>query len=229
MVTSRQNHSDTHRASPEVRPCLLKTYGIHKTIERTLIESTLHHFRSPAQGDFVWAENTQIWISGYGSIDLHLKNGGNTHKITLHDFALQISLTVFPITATIRNLVENRNDPTTLRRPDGTIIQSAAEIHGQWVLEPSPAPQKSTATIWHKRLGHPGPAAIEHLVQQTEGVRIKGITTVHCNACGEAKAGRQIRRTPRINDEAPGERLAIDFHSYEPDSIAQEKGQTLMS
>ena len=73
-------------------------------------------------------------------------------------------------------------DPTTLRGPDDTIIGNLTEIHGQWVLEyeslshashharkitsrTKRAPQKASAMLWHKRLGHPGPAAIEHLVQ----------------------------------------------------------------
>ncbi|HEY9845600.1 MAG TPA: GAG-pre-integrase domain-containing protein, partial [Candidatus Caenarcaniphilales bacterium] len=137
-------------------------------------------------------------------------------------------------------------DPTTLRRADGTIISNISEIHGQWVLEYHPptessyhthkinsrtrrAPQKASALLWHKRLGHPGPAAVEHLVQQAEGVRIKGITTVQCNSCGKAKSRRQISRAPRINDEGPGERLAIDFHSYEEQSFSKEKSQMLIT
>lgn len=82
--------------------------------------------------------------------------------------------------------------------------------------------------VWHKRLGHPGPAAIEHLVHHSQGVRIKGITTVECDACGRSKSRRQIRRAPRINDEGPGERIALDFHSYEEGSSTKEKSQLLI-
>ena len=140
---------------------------------------------------------------------------------------------------------ETKEDPTTLRRQDGTIIGNLNETHGQWVIEynTSPettyhthtnnsrtkrSPQKATALLWHKRLGHPGPAAIEHLVQQAEGVRVKGVTTVQCDSCGRAKLRRQISRAPRTNDEGPGERLAIDFHSYET-SISKEKSQMLIA
>ncbi|KAI1672189.1 hypothetical protein L13192_03048 [Pyrenophora tritici-repentis] len=91
------------------------------------------------------------------------------------------------------------------------------------------SPQKATAILWHKRLGHPRPSAIEHLVQQSEGVRIKGITTVECDACGRSKSKRQIRRTPRLNDEGPGERVAIDFHKYEDGSFTKEKSQMLIT
>jgi hypothetical protein len=132
-----------------------------------------------------------------------------------------------------------------LRKQDGTIIGNLNEIHGQWVIEYNPlneasyhthttnsrtkrSPQKASAILWHKRLGHPGPSAIEHLVQQAEGVRVKGVTTVECNSCGRAKSRRQISRAPRINDEGPGERLALDFHSYEEQSLNKEKSQLLI-
>ncbi|KAH5706327.1 RNA-directed DNA polymerase [Parastagonospora nodorum] len=119
-----------------------------------------------------------------------------------------------------------------------------SEHYGQWIIEqpatpPSAfhvrmnrakrSPQRATAILWHKRLGHPGPSAIEHLVQQSEGVRIKGITTVECDACGRSKSKRQIRRTPRTNDEGPGERIAIDFHEYEKGSFTKEKSQMLVT
>lgn len=122
-------------------------------------------------------------------------------------------------------------------------------MYGQWVLEYQPIesvdrvalhahshttrtrrrPQQAPALLWHKRLGHPGPAAIEHLVQQAEGVRVKGITTVQCDACGRAKIRRQIRRAPRISDHGPAERLSIDFHSYENQSYNKEKCQLLIT
>ena len=60
-------------------------------------------------------------------------------------------------------------------------------------------------------------------------MRIKGPTTVECNACGRAKTKRQIRRTPRLNVQGPGERLAIDFHSYEEGSSSKEKSQMLLT
>jgi hypothetical protein len=141
---------------------------------------------------------------------------------------------------------DNKSEPTSLKTSDNTTITHLTEEHGQWILErprtsdstfatraissyTKRSPQKADAMRWHKRMGHPGPAAIEHLVQQSEGVRIKGITTVQCDACGRAKTKRQIRRTPRVNDQGPGERLAIDFHSYEEGSSTKEKSQMLVT
>ncbi|KAI0568257.1 polyprotein, partial [Pyrenophora tritici-repentis] len=50
-----------------------------------------------------------------------------------------------------------------------------------------------------------------------------------CDSCGRAKSKRQIRRLPRTNDEGPGERLAIDFHTYEVQAITKEKSQMLIT
>ncbi|KAN0081084.1 hypothetical protein V8E54_004288 [Elaphomyces granulatus] len=46
-------------------------------------------------------------------------------------------------------------------------------------------------------LRHPGPQALEHLVNASKGVRLSGIKSVNCDACGMAKAERRIRREPR--------------------------------
>ena len=131
---------------------------------------------------------------------------------------------------------------------DNSVIAELQELYGQWVIEYRPEPtvpfafathkfnsrtsrpsQKADALRWHKRMGHPGPSALEHLVQQSEGVRIKGITTVKCDACGKAKSKRQVRRSPRHIDEGPGERIAVDFHAYEDGSSTKEKSQMLIT
>ena len=52
-------------------------------------------------------------------------------------------------------------------------------------------PNTADAMQWHLRLGHPGPEALEHLVNVSKGVRIRGIKTVECDACGISKAKRQ--------------------------------------
>ena len=69
---------------------------------------------------------------------------------------------------------------------------------------------------WHLRLGHPGPKALEHLVNCSQGARIRGLTTVECDACGQSKTRRRIRRAPKDIHEGPGHRLAIDFHDFKP-------------
>ena len=79
--------------------------------------------------------------------------------------------------------------------------------------------QKALGERWHLRLGHPGPQALEHLVNHSSGVRIKGPTTVQCDNCGLAKMKRQIQRVPRHPDPElpPGDILAVDLHPFEAD------------
>ncbi|RYP31782.1 hypothetical protein DL768_011160 [Monosporascus sp. mg162] len=78
-------------------------------------------------------------------------------------------------------------------------------------------PRIGDGTIWHLRLGHPGPEVIGQLQSHTRGVRLKGLTTVECQACGKAKAKRQIRSEPREGAFRSGQRIAIDFTDFEED------------
>ncbi|KAI8659271.1 hypothetical protein NCS56_01144000 [Fusarium sp. Ph1] len=72
--------------------------------------------------------------------------------------------------------------------------------------------------VWHRRLGHPGPRSLEHLMNHTFGVKIKGLVTVECDVCGLAKMKRQEHREPRERASKPGERVSLDFHDY-PEGI----------
>jgi hypothetical protein len=127
---------------------------------------------------------------------------------------------------------------------DDTPIADLNEVHGQWVIERPSADhqtimatikprhnqrQRARALIWHRRMGHPGPSALEHLVQHSEGVKITGILTIDCDACGRAKSRKLISRVPRTIEEAPGERISLDFHDYEADSSTKERSQMLIT
>ena len=67
---------------------------------------------------------------------------------------------------------------------------------------------------WHLRLGYPGPEVLKHFVNTSKGVRIRGLTTVECDACGTSKMKKRNYRAFREVLEGPGERLAIDFYDY---------------
>ena len=131
---------------------------------------------------------------------------------------------------------DNSPGNNCVRKGNGSILCHLSDRYSQYVLEDLPAtvssaaffvrrnrfntytqprPSKAVANLWHLRLGHPGPQALEHLVHSTQGVRIKGPTTVQCDACGVSKAKRQIRRRPREHNEGPGLRLAVDLHPFE--------------
>ncbi|RYO84351.1 hypothetical protein DL764_009346 [Monosporascus ibericus] len=69
----------------------------------------------------------------------------------------------------------------------------------------------------YDRFVTPGPEVIAQLQSHTKGVRLKGPTTVECQAYGKAKAKRQIRREPREGASRSGQRIAIDFTDFEED------------
>lgn len=132
---------------------------------------------------------------------------------------------------------DNSPGNNCIRKANNTIICYLSDRYSQFVLEDLPTtlsnlaffvtrrnkfntytqrrPNKAIADLWHQRLGHPGPQALEQLIHHTEGVRIKGPTTVQCDACGVSKAKRRIRRRPREHNEGPGLRLAFDLHEFE--------------
>jgi hypothetical protein len=137
-----------------------------------------------------------------------------------------------------------RPQTTLLRNPDGTVLRIVEDRYDQFVLKHIPEdldraafftrrnrfnswtqrrPRKAEAYLWHLRLGHPGPGALEHLVNSTQGVRIKGVTTTECESCTKGKMHRQDRRAPRnLTDFRPGEKLALDFHDFEPDEAGYD-------
>jgi len=122
-----------------------------------------------------------------------------------------------------------------LRRSDRSILSHLIDQYDQSVLEDLPytyskaafvtrrnkfntqtqrQPNKAIANLWHLRLSHPGPQALEHLVYYSQGVRIKGPTTVEYKACGISKAKIQTRRQPRDHNEGPGLQLTMDPFNY---------------
>ena len=149
---------------------------------------------------------------------------------------------------------DNRAQATCLRRIDNDgFVCSINKKLGQYVIEDLPnsasdrsafqtrpfairrhainsstnrAPNRASAELWHLRLGHPGPQALEHLVNVSQGVKItgiqpsttiKGIPTYGCKSCAVSKIKRKVRRTAREEGAEPGHRLAIDFHDLLPD------------
>lgn len=205
------------------------------TISITNAESRLVNYRQAPDHDFVWSGDRKLPIHGYGTMTVQL----GSRVLLLNDVAYCPRLLTTLVS--LRQLRgrgyywDNKNDPTTLRRKDGSLISTLQDRCGQYVLEyrPHELPLASFATYrkkyttwtkrppltgeairWHHRMGHPGPAALEHLVHSSQGVKIRGPTTVECEACALAKITRQPRRMPRVINEDHGERLAIDFHNY---------------
>ena len=178
-------------------------------------------------------------ILGYGDVDIELR-GSNNKKFffRLRDVAYCPGFACNLVS--LRRLQrcglwwDTRNN-FLRRRSNASIVCHVLDRYDQFVLEDLPynysnaafvarrkqfnsytrnAPSKALAYRWHQRLGHPGPQVLEHLVNHTQGVRIKGPTTVECDACGVSKAKLQIDRQPRSHDEGPGQRLAMDLFDF---------------
>ena len=205
------------------------------TISITNSANRLARFQQAIPGDFIWAGDRKLPILGYGTMTIRLTG---TRVLMLEDVAYCPRLLTTLVS--LRQLRkkgfywDNRCNPTTLRRLDRTIACTIHDLYGQYVIEyqsesfpkaafaahrfsshTKRAPLTGEAIRWHSRLGHPGPQALEHLISASQGVRIRGPTTVECDACGISKIKRQIRRAPRQSDQKAGERIAIDFHDYQ--------------
>lgn len=180
-------------------------------------------------------------IHGYGDVDILMQTAlGGSHILRLKnvayvpDFATNV--------ASVRRLRDEGifwdNQLELLRRADGTALGMILDLHDQYVLEhpgdldraafftrrnrfnswTERRPRLAEADIWHLRLGHPGPEALEHLVNSTKGVRIRGPATKECDSCARGKMTRQEYRKPKdLSPYRTGERLALDFHDFEPD------------
>ena len=180
------------------------------------------NFRQAPDGDFVWAGDSKVPILGYGDIDIQVVGLKKKLQILrLYDVAycegFVANLVSFRQLRKLGYWWDSRPQYNCLRRGDDSIVAYLREVHDQSVLEYIPDDHPHTrmafyirrhkfntwterrsvigdAMRWHLRLGHPGPQALEHLVNASKGVRIKGLKTVECDACGTSKAKRQIRR-----------------------------------
>ena len=115
-----------------------------------------------------------------------------------------------------------------IKRGSETVF-NVDEIHEQYVVEhnlysataafptssrtPRP-PREADAYRWHLRMGHLGKEALERLMSNVYGVKIKGSLTFNCQACLQAKAKRQVsrRQSSRI---APRPIWRIRFDIFE--------------
>ena len=201
-------------------------------------------YPAPAQPrDQVWAGEHPVNIEGYGQVDLKLKTRKGTRFVTLSNVAYcpTFACSVVSLRELNKRGIWWDNRRNILTRADGSELCELSNHYDQFVVEYLPedvvpaafaarkrkinswaarAPSQGDAMTWHLRLGHPGPRVLEHLVGHSLGAKIKGITTVECDGCGLAKAKRLPRRAPRNTHSpeelGPGDRIALDFHEFQP-------------
>ncbi|KHO10663.1 hypothetical protein MAA_11714 [Metarhizium robertsii ARSEF 23] len=201
---------------------------------------TAGRFRHAGPDDFVFAGEQRVPIHGYGNVVICTQGPRGRGFIDLFDVALCEN---FPCNlVSLRQLQkrgywwDNRPGFNCLRSRGNTVICYIVDRYDQFVIEDGPSgavrsafvsqrhqynswtrrkASKADARKWHLRLGHPGPQALEHLVNTSRDVRIKGPTTTECDDCAVSKIKRQIRRQPRDVGNDPAQRIAIDFHDIE--------------
>ena len=74
------------------------------------------------------------------------------------------------------------------------------------------APREESMHLWHLRMGHPNPEALQRLTESAVGIRFKGPTTVECDGCGQAKVTRKVSTVFRPRGTRRAERIAMDIH-----------------
>ena len=174
------------------------------------------------EGDSVWAGDKRLPIVGYGEVDIQVRTtNGQRRILRLFDVACCKRLVCNLVS--LRQLRkrdfhwDTKPATTKLRRSDGTELCAVPEKEGQFVLEYIPIsldnaafatrrnqfnswtkrrPRLVNARTWHLRLGHPGPEALNHLVNATEGVRMSGIPR-------KKSAPQSTPQKKRINKPTP--------------------------
>ncbi|MFL5692379.1 MAG: reverse transcriptase domain-containing protein [Ktedonobacteraceae bacterium] len=119
---------------------------------------------------------------------------------------------------------------------DDQVVFYLEERDEQYVIEYSPPkaafpasstprlPRDADAHRWHLRCGHIGQDALERLMSETYGVRIKGQLTTSCEACIRATAKRKVsRRAPKRMASRPLWRIHFDLFQLIPSSVGLER------
>jgi hypothetical protein len=94
---------------------------------------------APVPGDFIWAGNTQVWIQGYGTVQITTKGQTAEQTIQLENVAfcpdILCNLVSFRLLRLQGIWWDNRGEPTMLRRQDDSIVAILTEMHQQWVVD----------------------------------------------------------------------------------------------
>jgi hypothetical protein len=129
-----------------LKDCFILDSGT--TIHITNNEERIQNLRPPANDDYLWAGNSQVWIQGYGTVPLRLASPRGTTVLELQNVAwcpdILCNLVSFRQLRQQGIWWDTKGEPTQLRRLDDTTITLLKEQHGQWVLE-EPLSQSSFA------------------------------------------------------------------------------------
>jgi hypothetical protein len=185
--------------------------------------------------DYLTAGEGTVPILGYGDIDLTISGPKGARILRLRGVAHceRFSTNLVSLKMLRKRGIEWNTECLYLyNRGTGSKLCNIYEIYDQFVIEkpelkgttyitkPSSYHTNKTITAddwtWHHRMGHLGPEALKHLVQEANGIKITGISTNICSHCVGGGMKRPISRSPPDHEPTePGEYLAIDTHTLE--------------
>ena len=185
-------------------------------------------YKPAPEGHAVAAGKSLCPIMGYGTVTITVQTPSGPRKIDLLDTAL---IPDFLINVVSGDKLDQREvffdgESQHLKYHGNTFCQ-LQKIGGLWIMEHNPlndhlafaarSAQPRTASeaspqVWHERLGHPQPDAIEHLSTAVAGTKLsKGPSTIECEVCSLSKAHRRISRRPAAHSTKPFERVHLDL------------------
>ncbi|RYP07632.1 hypothetical protein DL766_010211 [Monosporascus sp. MC13-8B] len=75
-------------------------------------------------------------------------------------------------------------------------------------------PLEGDATLWHQRLAHLGPRALEKVVQAVTGAKIHLPSAIQCQDCQVAKARKKISRRQPVRESKPFSTICADLFEF---------------
>lgn len=199
-------------------------------------------YRPAPPGDSVIAGKSVVPILGYGTVRVTLTTRKKMRVLVLRDVAycenFATSLVSLRLLRRKGYWWDNQWPSNSLITAEGIEIAELQDLFGQFVIENNPtattaafstrrtrteqynyrAPSIADAERWHRRLGHPGPVPMSHIIEPSEGVRLRGGPQMKdCEACAVCKMTSPISRMQRADPPRIGDRWAVDFLDLYPD------------
>jgi hypothetical protein len=167
--------------------------------------------------------NTESVIMGFGTIRLETRSGAAPTELLLHNVAHVPDFHINIISIYRLRMRGIYWDQDWLYSTAGRIARTPLSSRGLWILEHDARCLASSAfaairmtrtpishDLWHKRLGHSGDRAIDHLQSSAEAIG-KAISQksygtclpTTCETCSLSKAKQQISRSPQRRGTEP--------------------------
>jgi hypothetical protein len=187
-------------------------------------------FQKPDRVDPVLTGDSCSYVEGYGEVQVNVNTPAGRQLFQLKNVAYIPGFHTNVISHRKLRQAGYRWDDLNLRIQRANTSETAfsvEEIHDQYVVEHNSAtaafpvsstaprpPREADAYRWHLRMGHLGKEALERLMSNVYGVKIKGPVVFNCEACIQGKAKKNIsRRQPARIAPRPLWRIHFDlFH-----------------